>query len=76
MARNKKDDTGGKAQRRYWSSVKVPVGLRLDETLVERAKRAARLKKVPFTALVASGIERELFAVYKEFGGEEKHQGK
>jgi hypothetical protein len=37
----------------------------LDKELVERAKEAARAKKIPFTTLIASGIERELFAISK-----------
>jgi hypothetical protein len=65
MGRNKKEDNAGGAQKRYWAVPKVPVGLRLDKDLVERAKEAARVKKIPFTALIASGIERELYAISK-----------
>lgn len=65
MVKNKKNDNAGAATKRYWSVPKVPVGLRLDKDLVERAKEAARLKKIPFTTLIASGIERELYAISK-----------
>jgi len=70
MVKAKRNDNDGKIERRYWSEPKIPIGLRISKDLVERAKKAARLRKVPFTAIITSGIERELFAIYKEYGGE------
>lgn len=64
MGKAKKNDSAGKVERRYWSEPKIPVGLRLSEELVERAKAAARERKIPFTAIVTAGIERELFAYH------------
>lgn len=62
MGKIKKETTSAKSERRYWTEPKVPVGLRLSAELVERAKKAARERKIPFTALITAGIERELFA--------------
>lgn len=60
MARGKKADNGREPTPRYWTVPKIPVGLKMDKDLIDRAKAVAKKRKITFTRLVAQGIEREL----------------
>lgn len=62
MGRSKETNSGEQTRSRYWTVPKVPVGLKMDKNLIDRAKAAAKARKIPFTTLVAMGIERELAA--------------
>ncbi len=60
MGRNQKTNRGQGTGPKYWTKPKVPVGLKMDKDLIDRAKAEAEKRGIPFTQLVANGIEREI----------------
>lgn len=62
MGRNQKTNRGQATGPTYWAKPKVSVGLKMDKDLIDRAKAEAKKRVIPFTQLVASGIEKELAA--------------
>lgn len=57
MGRGEETNSKREPKPRYWTSPKIPVGIKLDKSLLSRSRATAKAQKIPFIRLVEQGLE-------------------